>query len=76
MSHAGCRNTVIYSGLPWDIPWCLITSYCLKFSAVPESLAAPFCLGESSGRERLEVNGMGGGEGKRARSDEAEGKIN
>lgn len=43
--------------------------------AVPESLAAPFWLGEPSGCESLEVNGMGRGEGKRTQSEDAEGKM-
>lgn len=75
MRHAGPRKSNIQWTIPWDIPWFIITSFCLKFPAVPESLAAPFCLGESSGCASLEVNGMGRGERKRTRPEDAEGKM-
>lgn len=75
MRHAGPRKSNIQWTIPWDIPWFIMTSFCLKFSAAPESLAAPFCLGESSGCASLEVNGMGRGERKRTRPEDAEGKM-
>lgn len=73
-SPRGPRNTGIYRLLS-DVPSFLITSICIKFLALPESLAAPLCLGQSSGHESLAVYGMGRGEGKRTKTDEAKGTM-
>ncbi len=43
--------------------------------AAPESPAAPFWLEEPFGSDGLEVNGMGGGEGKRTSRKDDQGKI-
>lgn len=53
----------------------LITIFCLIFLAVPESLAASFCLGKTSGREGHAGSSMGRGEAKRTKSDDAESKM-
>jgi len=64
---------VIYNCLPWDAAW-FLTSVCLHFLAVPESLDADTWVEASSGHNRLKFNGMGRTEGKTT-SDGTEGKI-
>lgn len=75
-----CRmaNPALILGIHHNVYFVMVdynNQLCLKFLAVPESLAAAFCVGETSGCGSLEDNGMGRGKGKSTKADDAEGKM-